>query len=262
MRLMSEKSCGIVYISTGKRFVEESLRSIKQLKSLNSNLKVALFADNLPNDDNTDHEILIEKPYFSIKDKMMCLGKSPFHFNIFADSDTYFVEDPSVLFSIFDRFEFACSHAPMRVKCDRENVPEWFPEVNGGLLCYSLSLRTQSFLQLWKRLYESDEIEFANDKGKWPGGLREQPALREALFKSELSLYILPPEYNFRTVFPQYAGSKIKMFHGRMKNIEKFVERTNRKCVPRIISSDKKSGRFFVLYKNSFRNKFIQRLFS
>ena len=64
--------------------------------------------------------------YFSIKDKMMCLGQSPFHFNLFTDSDTYFVEDPSVLFSIFDRFEFACSHAPMRVKYDRENVPEWF----------------------------------------------------------------------------------------------------------------------------------------
>ena len=61
---MSEKSCGIVYISTGKRFVEEALRSIKQLKSLNPNIKVALFADYLPNADNTDHEILIENSYF------------------------------------------------------------------------------------------------------------------------------------------------------------------------------------------------------
>ena len=260
---MQNKTFGMVYVATGEPYVEEALESIKQVKSINKNINVVLFSDYLPGTDYIDHEIRIENPLFSVKDKMMCLEKTPFYYNIFVDSDTYFLEDPSKLRGIFDRFDFACAHAPIRVSYENNDVPFWFPEVNGGLLCYSLSEKTKSFFSIWKRLYERDEIRYANDQNKWPQalrGLREQPTLREALYKSDLSVYILPPEFNYRTILPGFAGSKIYMLHGRMKNLTKFSKLVNKVNTPRIISTMESKGGYYVLTKNSFFNKFVLRL--
>lgn len=252
-----EKTFGVIYVATGDFFAEEAIRSATQLKSLNSSLQIALFTNKRYGSKFIDHEIIIEAPQNSIKDKMMCLPNSPFYYNIFADSDTYFIEDPSSLQSIFDHYEFACTHAPQRKAYDVENVPDWFPEVNGGLLFYNLSDTTMAFFENWKKLYEYDEKRYKDDKSKWPHGLREQPTLRKALFESNLKTYILPPEYNFRTIFPNFAGGKIHMLHGRMKSWGTFAKGINKSEYPRIICPNEIYGSYYVFNKNSLIHKFF-----
>jgi len=254
---MEKDSFGIVYVATGDFFAKEAIESAGQIKKLNSDVKIALFTDKEYGSDNIDHELVIESPLNSVKDKMMCLHKSPFYYNIFADSDTYFVVDPSRLKSVFDYYDFACAHAPQRIAYDVESVPEWFPEVNGGLLLYTLSSETKEFFLRWKDLYEADEIRFKEDKSKWPHGLREQPTLRKALFESKLRIYILPPEYNFRTIFPNFAGSKVKMLHGRMKNWSDVVTRINQDGRPRIVCPNEEYNSLYILRKNSWSHKIL-----
>ncbi len=255
-----KKDFGVVYVATGEFFAQEAIESARQIKNLNREVKIALFTDKRYGSDYIDHEIVIEEPLHSVKDKMLCLPKSPFYYNLFADSDTYFVEDPSNLQNIFDYCDFACTHAPQRINYDVENMPDWFPEVNGGLLLYSLSQETMQFFVKWREYYEADEELFKNEKGdsnKWPHGLHEQPTLRKALFESGLRLYILPPEYNFRTIFPNFAGGKISMLHGRMKQWGKFVEEINRSHYPRIVCPNERYNSYYVFNKNSSVHKFI-----
>ena len=252
---MTDKKFGIVYVATGKRFVDEAVESAKSIKLLNPGLQIALFADYQPSSEFIDHEIVIENPLFSVKDKMMCLQESPFYYNIFVDSDTHFITDPSNLRTIFDNYDFAACHAPQRIFLDKKGVPNWFPEVNGGLLCYSLSDKTKGFFTLWRELYEADEKAFAENKDMWPHGLREQPTLRQALFEANLQVYIIPPEFNFRTIFPNFAGGKVHMLHGRMQNIEPFKVAINRIEFPRVICPNEKKGTFYILLRNTFMHK-------
>jgi hypothetical protein len=252
-----EKNFGIVYVATGDFFAKEAIRSAAQIKSLNNDLEIALFTDKSYKSEYIDYEVVIEKPLNSIKDKMMCLPRSPFYYNIFVDSDTYFIEDPSLLRTVFDYYDFACTHAPQRMSYDVEGVPKWFPEVNGGLLLYKLAGETGKFFDRWRELYEYDEERYKNDKSKWPHGLREQPTLRKALFESSLNLYILPPEYNFRTIFPNFAGAKIKMLHGRMKNWKSLADSVNLNEYPRVVCPNEQYGSFYIFNKNSRKHKIM-----
>ena len=259
---MEEKDFGIVYVATGKRFVDEAIESAKSIKMLNPNLPIALFADYQPQSEYLDHEFVIEQPLFSVKDKMMCLLDSPFYYSVFVDSDTHFISDPSDLRGVFDNYDFAACHAPQRIYYDKESVPNWFPEVNGGLLCYSLSDKNKAFFALWKQLYENDEKALAENKEMWPHGMHEQPTLRQALFESNLKVYILPPEYNFRTIFPNFAGGKIHMLHGRMKKLERFKKSINTTEFPRVISPDEQTGSFYILLRNTFMHKINRVLYA
>ncbi len=62
---------------------------------------------------------------------------------------------------------------------------------------------------------------------------REQTALRRALWKSGLSLYILGPEFNYRTPFPGRVVGPVKILHGRSSNNEALLERLNAHIGPR-----------------------------
>lgn len=254
---MERNSFGIVYVATGDFFAKEAIESAKQVKSLNEDVQIALFTDKPYESNYIDHEILINDPQNSVKDKMMCLANSPFYYNIFADSDTHFVIDPSNLRSVFDYYDFSCTHAPQRIFYSIETVPDWFPEVNGGLLLYTLSGDTKRFLLRWKELYEHDEMKFKEDKSKWPHGLHEQPTLRQALFESNLRIYILPPEYNFRTIFPNFAGSEVKMLHGRMKNWREVSTRINQDPRPRIVCPNENYNSLYIFNNNSWSHKIL-----
>ena len=65
-------------------------------------------------------------------------------------------------------------------------IPEAFPQLNGGVILYRANAAVHQMLADWKQAYHTAGF-------KW-----DQVTLRELLWKSDLRLFILPPEYNVR----------------------------------------------------------------
>ncbi|HVE16768.1 MAG TPA: hypothetical protein VNB29_08520, partial [Chthoniobacterales bacterium] len=99
-------------------------------------------------------------------------------------------------------------------------TPNCFAELNTGVLAYRRTPEMVSLFQDWLRLYEKEVAE----TGRMDS---DQPAFREALYRSPVSPYILPTEYNLRTVMPAAVGRcTVRIIHGRgpdMAELERWV---------------------------------------
>jgi len=221
---------GVLYIATGKKFISEATESAKSLKNVMPDTKIVLWADEMISiDDSPFHTInLIEEPRYSFFDKIKPLCETPFEKTLFVDTDTFFMESVYELIPLLDRFEFAYCHAPWRI-CPGENniledVPDSFPEPNSGVIAYRATEKVFETIQNWERIYDkklnSDDV---------PDG--DQSALRLALWRSQLNMTILPPEYNIRTPFPVFVGgnTSVKILHGRNPTLNEAKKRINNK---------------------------------
>ena len=225
---MSKPSRGILYVATGASFVHEAVDSLKEVKKWMPGIPVTIFTDR-PQLANGFFENVqtIKRGHNPFLDKVRAIALSPYKKTLFLDTDTYMCQDCRELFELLDRFEIMAAHAPFRMSQYR-NQPypfsgcsEAFPEMNTGVIAYRDNKAVSDFLQRWVQLYQEvlDKNVYTND----------QPAFRQAIFESSLSVYILPPEYNFRSGLPAFAGgfAKVKIVHGRNHRIEWLAERIN-----------------------------------
>lgn len=175
----------------------------------------------------------IAHPERSFADKIPPLLESPFEKTIFLDTDTFVCAPLDDIFLLLDRFDFLAAHAPMRVTWPQQDIPDVFPEVNSGVMAWRKSARTDSLFSAWKRLY--------CEHVRATGQTDDQPALRRALYESDLRIGILPPEYNFRTVLPAFAGrAKVKIIHGRHADMADVERRLNRhQCCRAVLPGDR-----------------------
>lgn len=199
---LSEK--GFIYCTTGKeRFFNEVKTSVKTLRKFNKGVKISLFTDNqklLKEEINlfdSIHEI--KNPQYSVKlfaDKIFAIKNSPYQKSVYLDSDTIITDNLSELFLILDEYDIAAVNTPFK---NRNYHPLFF---NAGMLVFNLNNKTKSFFELWEQNYLKSTH------------YSDQPAFRNVLQKSHISIFTLPSEYNFRIPFPSYAQKKIKIFHG------------------------------------------------
>ena len=91
------------------------------------------------------------------------------------------------------------------------------------MILYRNSDRVRQTFQAWLKFYNQM---LALD----PKEIFDQAPFRKAVYDSDLSIYVLPSEYNFRTCFPNFAGreAEIKIFHGRRSDWPEFAARANR----------------------------------
>ena len=184
-----KEDLGVVYIVSGKFHAAAAIASAKSVRETNPTLKIDIFTDVDVDEGIFDkvHSI----PNGHIRSKVDWLEKSRFEKTLYLDSDTRVVNDISQLFRILDKFDIALAHSHQR-RGSRQNiiwniqVPEPFPQVNGGVILYSNRIQVKNFLKDWSKAYK--EAGF-----KW-----DQITLRELIWKSDLRMYILPPEYNIR----------------------------------------------------------------
>jgi hypothetical protein len=241
---------GFLYIATGKNFIEEAYISYVSLMKHSDLIPATIFVDK-------ENEILakgkfsdvriIEEPFFNFIDKIEPLLSSPYEETIFIDSDTYIVEDISGLFDIFSKYDFFASFAPGRGTNEfSPDVPEWFPEYNTGIIGFRNTKGSQEVIENWLCFYK-----------KQLKGLRkpphDQPSFRSAIFNSNLRIYNLPMEYNFRITNQniRWANSTVKIIHGRHKNYPELE---------RIINSNPKQIQVF-LHDLAFVNKETLKVF-
>ncbi len=186
---------GVLYIVSGQKYFKAAIQSAKSVRNHSPGLGVHIYADEeslkLVNDnyDSISSFELIDSPHY--RSKVDYLSKTPFERTLYLDSDTRVCAPIDDLFDLLDRFDIALGHAHRRYHSEtttmwKTNIPESFPQFNGGVIAYRSTPEVFELLESWCR--EFHEASFKKD----------QVTLRELLWFSNLRIATLPPEYNLR----------------------------------------------------------------
>ena len=239
---------GVIYVATGERYINETLKSASSLKEHMPNIHVTLFTDQNVKSSYIDNVISISNPQGNFGDKILPLINSPYNKTLYLDTDTFICDDISELFLILERFDIAVCHSPVRESIHFEDIPDSFTEFNSGVILFKQSSQIKELFSEWNQLYQksSESLNVSN--------LPDQPYLRKVLYYNDkLRIATLPFEYNCRFPMGGYVHKKVKILHGRHPNLNEIA---------RIINS-KVGGRVFVYQKGIFKVllKFGKRIF-
>lgn len=224
---------GVFYVATGEKHRWATCDAVEFLKATNPRLGVTIFTDEREAFASVrglvDRIFILESPRFSFIDKLYGFLHAPYDRNVFLDTDTVVAGDISDLFVLLDRVEFAAAHAPGHSGArmhpyESPELPAAFTQFNTGVVSFVKSERTRKVFERWRELYEAN-----------PQHRHDQPALREALFYSDISVYVLPPEYNF-LVGHAYLSGPVKIFHSSImrNNPRQFISLINQHTGPRV----------------------------
>lgn len=207
----SDVSRGFIYIATGEQFVQEARLSAQTVHQHMPDIPITLVTDSKNDFDEFDEVHVVDNPSYGFDDQIKYLCDSPYDLTVFLDTDIHVAADISDLFSILNEFDIAAAHNHDRGAFIPDGVPDAFPEYNTGVLPYRNDEKMVAFCDSWRRNYESVP--------KPPSG-QNQPSFQKTLYHSDLRLATLPPEYNCMVRYPGHAIGKIKVFHGRLLDID------------------------------------------
>jgi hypothetical protein len=182
---------GVVFVATGAGYVALAADAAASLRRVSPTLPIDLFTDAPADLPVFDRVHILENPWR--RSKIDGLRLSRFERTLFLDADVKALAPVDDVFELLDRFDIALAHDQMRNgdwpnKTWRRMPPNAFAELNSGVIALRRSDRTDAFLRRWaEAVRESDHP-------------RDQPALRELLWESDLRLAILPEEYNLMVV--------------------------------------------------------------
>lgn len=216
---MSEEQ-GFLYVATGSRFTQEAENSALSLRRWMKNVPILLYTDQIPETRFPFTGVhLLENPQHFFIDKIKPLLETPFERTVFLDTDTRVCAEVSDLFAVLDRFDIAVSHAPLRH--DRPfATPNCFVELNTGVIAYRRCEAVTRLIHRWMEIYEEEVARC--------GKVSDQAAFRQAAYESDARLYVLPSEYNLRTVMPAATGRNlVRIIHGRASDMNALERRVN-----------------------------------
>ncbi|NEQ36106.1 MAG: hypothetical protein F6K40_07340 [Okeania sp. SIO3I5] len=222
LHIKSDKSIGVIYIATGEKYIREACQSVASLKAQMPQMPVTIFADEDIKNSNFEQVVVIEKPHYNHVDKVQYMYASPYDYTLFIDTDTYISADFSEIFPLLDKFDIGVAHAPLNMKGFKNGVPESFQQFNSGVILYKKSPEVEQFFSNWFEWYNPPNF--------------DQPTFREALYKSQLRIVTLPPEYNCRFPFLGVVFGTVKVLHGRHKNLPLVAQKINSKKGLRLIN--------------------------
>jgi len=212
---------GILYVATGARHLEEMLYSARSAKRHLPEVPIVLYTDQAGLPQGLFAEIRrLGNPRHSFMDKIAPLRETPFERTLFLDTDTIVCRPVEDLFELLDRVELAVAHAPLRH--DRPfSTPNCFVELNTGVMAYRKTAAVDALYVDWLRTYEKEVVQ----TGRMDS---DQPAFREAIYRSPVNFYVLTAEYNLRTVMPAAVGrGAVRIIHGRAPNLRVLEQWVN-----------------------------------
>lgn len=233
---MMEK--GILYVATGEKYIHEASKSARSVRRHNSDIPIAIITDFGGDIPSVFNKVIqknsIESHWGSAS---LYLKQTPFRKTIYLDTDTYINSDVSDVYDLLNQFDVALSHAPFRRAPEStfeaegfqypvDGLPKSFPEYNRGVFGYIKNYNTNKFLSYYNDIF--------NEYLEETGVTHDQPALRKALFESDIRIATLPPEYNCRIPFPGYLQGNVKIIHGRCDDIQSIEQRLNSSTAPRV----------------------------
>lgn len=185
---MGGKMDGVLYVARGGDYLELAIQSVTTLRKHNPDIRVDLFTDQPDASGLFDRVQSIPK---GPSPKLAALTESRFARTLYLDCDTLIVAPFDDLFHLLSRFDLAVAHDVRRASSLiregwRHRTPYAFPQMNAGVLLYSDRPAMHNFLARWQEDYVI------------AGHERDQITFRDLLWASDLSFYVLPPEFNLR----------------------------------------------------------------
>jgi hypothetical protein len=229
-------SRGVLYVATGDRYVREAANSARTVKALMPDLPIAIATDRVSQAqalglfDQIDE---IHDPRYNFQDKIGPMRNPPFEETLFLDTDTVVIEDCQEIFAVMKKYDLAVCHEYYRQEYRFETELSAFPTINTGVICFRRSVKWSLFVDAWEEKHVGDYGKLATN---------DQPSFRWALFHSDLQVFILPTEYNFRPCYPCFIGgfSSIKIVHDRNVYAQEtgaYLNRLSKSGPPRIYGS-------------------------
>lgn len=203
--MRSEK--GVLYVATGRSFIQEAERSVNVLNKKMPNLDTTIVTEKIDIPEGFDRVIGIEDPSYGFEDKIRGISKTPYKKTLFLDTDTYVLEDLGGMFEILKKFDVGVTQNQNRdLHTQNIGVPEAFPEYSTGVIVFDKS-KTKDMISKWKEFYEK-------------GQNGDQPSFRKALYESGVRVATLPREYNYSVRTPAHLIKPVKVLHGRLIELE------------------------------------------
>jgi hypothetical protein len=189
----ADLSCGFVLAASGADYTDIAYRTAHSMRAVMPDANIDLFTDQNVEPGPFDQVHQLENSWF--RPKFESLRRSRFDRTVYLDSDILVIADISDIFQVLNNFDVAMAHDPLRNSTNglrkwRQDIPNAFPQLNGGLIGIKSSQQTDRFLIAVEDALRTDKLP------------KDQPVVRELLYQSELRLAVLPPEYNFFD-FPQ-----------------------------------------------------------
>jgi len=203
---------GIYYIAIGDEYVREAKVSAKSAKEAMDDIHITAVTDQSVDSQYIDNIVIAEDPNYSFEDQVLQMDKPPYEKTLRLDTDIYVNDDISEVFDLLDNFDFAAAHNPARISWDVEEIPDCFPEYNGGVMAFKRNEKFEEFISNWKE-------EYYHQREK-TGHAQNQPSLRKTLYESNLRIATLPHEYNCIIRHPGQVTGRVKLFHGRLLDIQ------------------------------------------
>lgn len=213
-------SSGVIYVAVGERYINEAIFSAKSLKRHNECVSVTVFSDR-----EIDSEYIDKVRHIDSNHKYGILTPDMLEYDrtLLLDTDTYITQNITEIFNLLEEFDIAAPQSKTRTPelSERptenfeyipENVPDAFPTYLAGIVAIKNNTKCKNFLKDWNELYNS-----YNDTATTA---QNQPAFREALYKSDLRIATLPPEYCFWPRDPGFLNGPAKIVHGEFHNVE------------------------------------------
>lgn len=225
------------WIASGNDFVKEATRSAMSVREHMPDMPRVLITD-----DKWKHNVFdavmpcIEKRsheywYLASVRAFNTALEMPYDKMLYLDTDTLVCEPIFDVIQLLDQFDFVGTHAPGRHTSQTSKpVPEVFPEINVGVMAFNVNNAVRNLFSDWLSLYEKNVDVYGDN---------DQAPLREALWNSKIRFYVMPPEYNMRLVSCGFARLKVKVLHGRRKNLQQVADHFNRTKGMRVWKSDK-----------------------
>jgi len=221
---MSLSNCkrGLLYIATGRPYVEEAVKNVLRSRPFLEGSKTCVVTDS---DDDSLHrafDLVLPhpSPVYSYRDKLLPLLNLPFDETLFLDTDACLINPVSDIFNACSSADLAGVYSPVRIPPGwrSESAPSFFPEVNSGVLFLRSSNLQIKLIESWINLYDHLFYEYSQ---KW-----DQASLRHVIWmfmiKHNLRFHVLPSEVNLRTTKPWTVGRGLScaIIHGRFSDSE------------------------------------------
>lgn len=230
------KSRGIIYVATGLRYFREAEQSLASVRSHLPGMEVTIFTDPATADryahskaghDNGIRIRALPACQFTYSDKIQGMRLSEYDETLFLDTDTWVCEPCLEIFEPLDKYDLAAVHEVYRSEYSFESIPESFPSLNTGVVVYRNTTAVQEFLKGWEDHHRKEFAQYRPD---------DQPAFRHQLYHSDLRIFLLPAEYNFRPHYPSFIGghSNPKIIHDHNPYSEEIYRIVSRSPLPRI----------------------------
>lgn len=220
---------GVLYVAFGQEFLDQAARSAHSVKSIHPELPIAVIHNGGNVDTVFDQKISYKNPSkeFSWHQRIDCFFESPYEKTLYLDCDTYVCGYIDDIFKLLREFDFAASIDGFRKTKSQDEVPDCFPEYNGGVMAFQKSPSVLKLFDNWSNRLASEE-----DR------LHDQSSLRYALYKTDIRIATLPSEYNCRFLDPGYLFGEAVILHGLHDDYETASSLLNSTTSPRVHVAD------------------------